>query len=135
LSTADDSGSGVVGLWQTLVAAVMKGELADAKSHVTPDFEWRVMGRSPQAGTYVGVEGLSELFNKVQAASEHTFTLETEVTLGNEDTAVIVGRVAASRAGRTLEGRNIFMLQCEDGLMARGWTIPIDQYAFDEFWL
>jgi ketosteroid isomerase-like protein len=135
LSTGQSSGGGVVELWQTLVGAITGGDMASARSHVTPGFEWQVMGRSPQAGRYVGVEGLSELFNKVQVASDHTFQLETEITLGDDETAVIVGRVTASRNGRTLEGRNMFMLQAENGLIARGWTIPIDQYAFDEFWV
>jgi len=92
------------------------------------------MGRSPQAGRYSGVEGLSELLRKVRESSDGTFHLETEMTVGDNATGVIVGRVTASRVGKTLDTRNIFLIQAECGLIARGWTIPMDQYAFDAFW-
>jgi ketosteroid isomerase-like protein len=101
---------------------------------VTDDFNWEVMGRFPYAGHYQGVEGLATLFRGVRDASGGTFHMETELTLGDDAAAAIVGTVSARRNGKTLEGRNVFILQCRDGRLACGWTIPMDQYKYDEFW-
>jgi ketosteroid isomerase-like protein len=92
------------------------------------------MGRFPYAGKYRGVEGLATLLRGVREASGNTFHMEIELTLGDDDAAAIVGRVTATRPGKTLDAQNVFILHCEDGRISRGWTIPIDQYAYDEFW-
>lgn len=126
--------SPAVELWQSLIAAVQSGDLDRARSLIQPTFEWQAMGRGPFAGRYVGAEGLAELLGKVHEASGGTFHLDTETTVGDDDTAAIVGRVTATRDGRALDARNVFLLQCEGGKIARGWTVPMDQYAFDEFW-
>jgi ketosteroid isomerase-like protein len=57
-----------------------------------------------------------------------------ELSVGDDRAAAIVGHVTASRPGKTLNAKNVFILQCEDGRIARGWTIPMDQYTYDEFW-
>ena len=80
------------------------------------------------------IKRVSELFGKVRDASGGTFQLTTEFTVGDDDNAVAMGRVTASRAGKTLEGRNIFVVQCDNGRVTRGYTVPMDQYTFDEFW-
>lgn len=123
-----------VELWHGLIAAVQGGDLDGARSLVQPTFEWQAMGRGPFAGRYVGVEGLADLLGKVRDASGGTFHLDTEMTVGDDVTAAMVGRVTATRQGRSLDTRNVFLLQCEEGKIARGWTVPMDQYTFDEFW-
>jgi ketosteroid isomerase-like protein len=121
-------------LWVSLAGAVQRDDLETARTFVTDDFEWEVMGRFPYAGRYRGVEGLSKLFHGVRDASGDTFHLEPELNFGDDRAAVIVGRVTASRAGKTLDARNIFLVECADGLIVRGSTVPVDQYAYDEFW-
>jgi ketosteroid isomerase-like protein len=127
-------GSRAAVMWHELIGAIQGGELDRARALVTPGMQWTAMGRGPFAGTYPGVEGLAELLRKVRDASGGTFQLSTEFTVGDDDNAVAIGRVTASRAGKALEGRNVFVVQCEHGLVARGYTVPMDQYTFDEFW-
>jgi ketosteroid isomerase-like protein len=129
--TAD---SGAASLWHTLVGAVQRGELDKARALVTDDFEWQVMGRFPYAGRYHDVEGLAALLKGVRQSSGDTFQMTPELSLGNEEAAAIVGRVTASRSGKTLDAQNVFIIRCQNGRIARGWTIPVDQYAYDEFW-
>jgi ketosteroid isomerase-like protein len=125
---------GAARLWHTLVGAVQSGELDKARALVTDDFEWQVMGRFQYAGIYNGVEGLAALLKGVRDGSGGTFRMTPELSLGSEEAAAIVGHVTASRAGKTLDAQNVFIVRCENGLIARGWTIPVDQYAYDEFW-
>jgi ketosteroid isomerase-like protein len=127
-------GSRAAALWHDLIGAIQGGELDRARALVTPGMEWTATGRGPFAGTYAGVEGLAELLRKVRVASGDTFRLSTEFTVGDDDNVVAVARVTATRAGKTLEGRNVFVVRCENGLVARGYTVPMDQYTFDEFW-
>ncbi len=125
---------GAARLWHTLVGAVQSGELDKARALVTDDFQWQVMGRFQYAGIYNGVEGLAALLKGVRDASGNTFRMTPELSLGSDEAAAIVGHVTASRAGKTLDAQNVFIVRCENGLIARGWTIPVDQYAYDEFW-
>jgi ketosteroid isomerase-like protein len=53
---------------------------------------------------------------------------------GDDRAAAIVGHVTASPAGKILDAQNVLILRCEDGQISRRWTIPGDQYAYDEFW-
>jgi ketosteroid isomerase-like protein len=118
-------------LWHTLAGAVQSGELDQARALVTDDFEWQVMGRFPYAGHY---QGLAALLKGVRDGSGNTFQMTPELTLGNEEAAAIVGHVTALRPGKTLDAHNVFIVRCQNGRIARGWTIPVDQYAYDEFW-
>jgi ketosteroid isomerase-like protein len=117
-----------------MAGAVMRGELDEARACVTDGFAWEVMGRFRYAGQYRGVEGLATLLNGVRVGSNGTFHMTPEMSFGDSDAAVIVGRVTASRVGKTLDARNIFIVQCEGGKVAHGWTVPVDQYSYDEFW-
>jgi ketosteroid isomerase-like protein len=121
-------------LWHAMAGAVQDGELDKARALVTEDFEWQVMGRFPYAGRYRGVEGLTALLKGVRDGSGGTFRLAPELSFGNDAAAVVVGRVTATRPGKTLDGENVFIVKCRDGLVASGITIPVDQYAYDEFW-
>jgi uncharacterized protein len=120
--------------WLKMVEAIQADDLDRAREFVTDTLEWQVMGRFPYAGRYEGVEGLAALMRGVREASGHTFSMITELTFGDDKAGVMVGHVTASRPGKKLDAQNVFLVQCEDGLVARGWTIPVDQYAYDEFW-
>ncbi len=121
-------------LWHALVGAVQSGDLDKARALVTDDFEWQVMGRFPYAGHHHGVEGLAALLKGVRDESGGSFQLTPELSFGDDEAAVVVGHVTATRAGKTLDGDNVFIVRCEDGRIRRGMTIPVDQYAYDEFW-
>jgi ketosteroid isomerase-like protein len=129
---ADDSRAAQ--LWLTMSSAIVNGDLDTARTCVTDDFHWEVMGRFPYAGKYQGVEGLQKLMRGVREGSGNTFHMTPELAFGDDDAAVLTGHVTASRPGKTLDARNIFIVQCENDRIARGWTVPMDQYAYDEFW-
>jgi ketosteroid isomerase-like protein len=126
--------TGAAKLWHDMAGAVMNGDLDLARTFVTESFEWEVMGRFAYAGRYRDVEGLQKLLNGVRDASGGTFHMTPELSFGDEDSAVVVGHVTATRAGKSLDAHNVFIVECEHGKVARGKTIPVDQYAYDEFW-
>jgi ketosteroid isomerase-like protein len=123
-----------VELWIELITHVQSRDLDAARSLAHPTLEWELTGRGPFAGTYVGVEGLAQLLANVRDASGGTFQLEPEGRGGDAAMGAVVGRVTATRNGRTLQTRNAFLIQCQDGKISHGWTVPMDQYTFDEFW-
>ncbi len=126
--------SGAAKLWHDMAGAVMRGELNEARACVTDGFEWEVMGRFPYAGRYRGVEGLETLLNGVREGSGGTFHMTPELSFGDDDAAIVVGRVTASRPGKTLNAQNVFIVHCEGGKISHGCTVPVDQYEYDEFW-
>lgn len=139
--TTDPAAAGSAGedgaaatLWHAMVGAVQAGDLDKARALVTDDFEWQVMGRFPYAGRYRGVEGLAVLLKGVRDGSGGTFALTPELSFGDDHAAVVVGHVTATRPGKTLDGQNVFIVRCHDGRLTQGMTIPVDQYAYDEFW-
>jgi ketosteroid isomerase-like protein len=126
--------SGAAKLWRYMADAVMRGDLEEARTCVTDGFEWEVMGRFPYAGRYQGVEGLAALLNGVREGSGGTFHMTPELSFGDDEAAVVVGHVTASRPGKTLDAQNVFIVHCEEGKITHGSTVPVDQYAYDEFW-
>jgi ketosteroid isomerase-like protein len=115
-------------------AVIQSADLDVARTFVTEGFQWDVMGRVPPAGVYRGVEGLAELLQVVRERSGNTFRMTPQVAFGDDDTAVIIVHATASYRGRTLNVRNIVIVECENGRVAHGWTVPWDQYTYDAFW-
>lgn len=110
-------------------------DLDGVKAVFRPDMVYRVAGRSPIAGEYHGIEEYGALVRRVRDGSDNTMTLETDVVLADDQSVMLLARIKAQRAGRTLDGENMYLFRFdEDGQCYEGRTIPVDQNAFDEFW-
>jgi len=101
-------------------------ELLDEKS------VWRMYGRSPLAGTYVGAD---EIIAFLAFVGELTTDLRSELVdiFVSDRGAVMRYTVEAQRGGQQLETEHLFLLTIEHGRIVRATFAPLDQGAYDKF--
>ena len=80
-------------------------------------------GRGPMAGDYRGRDGFARLFQQ---------QIETHDVLANDDHAVVLNTVRATRGGRTSEQRQVVVMHFRDGKVAETWLQFSDQQGMDE---
>jgi hypothetical protein len=66
--------------------------------------------------------------------SHNTLSLDPRAVLANDEYLLVYGRIRAERAGRQLDCDHCVMFRIAGDKIVEGRTIPVDQYAFDDFW-
>jgi hypothetical protein len=99
--------------------AFARGDVDAVVESIAPTAETRVPESVPWGGTYVGPDGFRDFIYKLDQAFEQ-FKATPEKVLGADDNHVIViaktkGRI---KGGGTLEGRNVWVYQLRDGMIA-----------------
>jgi ketosteroid isomerase-like protein len=89
-------------------------------------------GRGPMAGDYRGKGGISELFQQQMQMLDAPPEIEIHDVLANDDHAVILNRVRATRGGQTNEQRQVVVLHFKDGKVAETWLTFSDQQGMDD---
>jgi uncharacterized protein len=89
-------------------------------------------GRGPMAGEYRGKDGLAKLFQQQMQFLDAPPEIETHDILANDDHAVVLNNVKASRKGQMLEQRQVVVLHIEGGKIKETWLQFSEQQAMDE---
>lgn len=92
------------------------------------------VGRNPLTGTYKGRDEIFGFLAQLVTLSEGTYKVELHDVLANDAHAVALGKVTASRAGRSLAYNQVATYHVRDGQVFEAWYVGDDQYAEDEFW-
>lgn len=117
-----------------ILAAFNDGDVDAEFSLVDPEMTYTIRGRGPFAGTYRGVHAVVEVLRAIRTATDDTMTAEPEVLVSDDDHVMAYLRVHGSRPdGRTYDRHQAYLYRFADGRLVEGQTIPVDQYAFDEF--
>src|SRR4051794_18416616 len=88
-------------------AAFSRGDMDMLRNELfAPDIVWHQVGRNQTSGDYRGVDEVLGLFGKLFQLTDGTFRVETHDVLASEDHVVVLARVEAQRAGRTLQNGN-----------------------------
>jgi ketosteroid isomerase-like protein len=96
---------------------------------------YRIAGRSPIAGEYRGIEQFDRALQLVKELSGGTIKFEPQVVLADDQAVMVYGHATAQREGKTLDIDHAYLYRFDhEGKIIEGRTIPVDQYAFDEFW-
>jgi ketosteroid isomerase-like protein len=96
---------------------------------------YRIAGKSPIAGEHRGIEQFTRLLQLVKELSDGTIAFNPQVVLADDRTVMAYGRATAKRKGKTLNIDHAYLYRLdEEGKIIEGRTIPVDLYAFDEFW-
>lgn len=99
------------------------------------DVVYRIAGRSPIAGEYVGILQLDKLLKIVKEMSGGTMAIDPQVVLADDHSVMMYAHVTAQREGKMLDIDNAYLYRFDDtGKIIEGRTIPVDLYAFDAFW-
>lgn len=114
------------------VEALSKRDMDTFFGYQADDVVLHFPGRGPMAGDYRGKEGLGRLFQSQMELLDGPPEIETHDVLANDDHAVILNTVRASRGGRTLEQQQVVVMHIENGKVVETWLQFSDQQAMDE---
>ena len=99
------------------------------------NIRYTIAGKGPLAGEYHGIEQFTRALQRAKELSGGTIAFKPQVVLADDKTVMAYGRATARREGKVLDLEHVYLYQLdEEGNIIEGKTIPIDLYAFDEFW-
>jgi ketosteroid isomerase-like protein len=101
-------------------------------SYQADDVIMHFPGRGPMAGDYRGKEGLAQLFQRQMQLLDSPPQIENHDVLANDDHAVILNKVRASRGGQTIEQRQVVVMHIKNGKVTETWLQFSDQQGMDE---
>ena len=98
------------------------------------DVKYVIRGRSQVSGTFTSLKEMAKALQRVRDRTGDTMRAEPEVLLSGGDHVILYARLTASRPdGRRFDSYEAVVFRFRDGRLVEGDSIPVDQYAFDEF--
>ncbi len=119
---------------QKLHESFAQGDMEQLTQMISPDVLWHIMGRSPIAGTYNGRDATLGFLGKVAGETNGSLSLSNYTFMGTGGRSVAIFTYSASRKGKTIKIEVYESMRWKDGMCIEHWGIPLDQYAYDEFW-
>ena len=101
---------------------------------IADDVVWHAHAGAPFDGDYLGREAVFGLFADMMQATGGTFCVDVDHILCNDEYATVVGKVTASRAGRTLTVGQVMVHRIVDGRTVEFWAATTDPMATVGFW-
>lgn len=119
---------------RAVLQAFNSNDIEAATKGLHPDVKYVIRGRSQVSGTFTGLKEMAKALQRVRDLTGDTMRAEPEVLLSGGDHAILYAHLAASRPdGRQFDSYEAVVFRFRDGKLLEGDSIPVDQYAFDEF--
>jgi len=112
--------------------ALSKRDMEGFLSHHADDVVIHFPGRGPMAGDYRGKDRVGQMFQQQMQILDSPPEIENHDILANDDHAVILNKVRASRGGKTLEQQQVVVMHIKNGKIAEVWLQFSDQQGMDE---
>jgi ketosteroid isomerase-like protein len=112
--------------------ALSKRDMETFFSYQADDVVLHFPGRGPMAGDYRGKDGLMKLFQSQMEWLDGPPEIENHDILANDDHAVVLNTVRASRGDKTLEQQQVVVMHIENGKITETWLQFSEQQAMDE---
>jgi ketosteroid isomerase-like protein len=90
-------------------------------------------GRGPMAGDYRGKQELASLFQRQMEVLDAPPEVEVHDILANDEHAIVLNRVRATRGGEVLEQAQVAVLHIAGGKITETWLHFEKQQEMDEF--
>ena len=132
-SPAGVAEANVAAYWR-LIDAFNRSDLETVAAVLDPDIVYTIPGRSPIACHTRGLKDHLEALRRVRERSGNTLKLEPLAVTGGGDRVFVYGRISAARGPKRLESDHYVVFRFAGGRIVEGITLPVDLYAFDEFW-
>ena len=120
--------------YKRMIAAFNANDLSAVEALVHPDLEYTIPGRSSIACHTRGVTAHLQALRRAKELTQGTLRLQPHAVTADGDYLLVWGRITAERDGKRLDSDHCVMYRFGEGKIVEGRTIPIDLYAFDEFW-
>jgi hypothetical protein len=118
-----------------MIRAFNDNDIDAVSRYCSENIVYRVAGRSPIAGEYHGIQQFARALRFAKDLSGGTIQFEPQVILANDQAVMVYGHATAWREGKTLDIDHAYLYRFnKEGQIIEGRTIPVDLYAFDEFW-
>lgn len=117
---------------RSVTEALSKRDMEAFFSRQTDDIVLHFPGRGPMAGDYRGRDGIAQLFQQQMQVLDSPPEIETHDVLANDDHAVILNTVRATRGGKTSEQQQVVVMHFKDGKVAETWLQFSDQQGMDD---
>lgn len=114
-------------------AAFARGDMEALDRFFTDDATWHASGDNPLSGDFEGKEEVFSNFARVMQLSG-TFEQEIHDVLANDDHAVALVKVRATRDGKSLEDNQVIVFHIENERVTSAWLHGYDYQKTDEFW-
>lgn len=115
--------------------AFSRGDMDTLRNELfTADVVWHQGGKNQTSGDFRGPDQVIGLFGKLFQLTDGTFRVEVHDMLASEDHVVVLAKVTAQRAGKTLQhGDYSHVCHFRDGKLSEAWIVNVDPYEGDEF--
>lgn len=123
-----------VELYRRMIRAFNENDLSVVAEIVAADLHYVIPGKSPIAAETNSVAEHLAALRRAKELSHGTLRLEPRAVAANADYLFVWGRITAQRNGKKLDSEHCVMYRFANGKIVQGRTVPIDLYAFDEFW-
>jgi ketosteroid isomerase-like protein len=120
-------------LARTVWSAIADGDAETLGLLFAEDVTWRAIGLNPLAGTYHGPDEVLDYLARVGESTDE-FSSRLESIYINDEGAVVIYHVSATRQGRSLETDYLTRLDVSNGVVVEALMVPVDQRENDEFW-
>ena len=117
-------------LWE----AIASGNSDALREVLAPKTVWRMYGRSPLAGSYIGADAVLGLMAEV---GERCDTMRAELVdvFVSERGAAMRYAIDARRGAHRLEIEHVLITRIACGKIVEAIFAPLDQEKYDRFWL
>src|SRR5215469_6915268 len=114
--------------------AFAKGDLAALSDLIAENATWHVLGVGPLSGTYHGRGEIFGFFGRLAEETGGTFRLDVHDLLANDEHAVALCTLSASRGNKSVEFPVANVSHIRDGKVTEFWTATTDPQASIDFW-
>jgi ketosteroid isomerase-like protein len=114
--------------------AFAKGDLATLSELIADDVTWHSNDAGPLSGTYNGRDEVFGFFGRLAEETAGTFRLDVHDVLANDEHAVALCTLSASRGGKSIEVPVANVSHLRDGKVTEFWFATTDPQAAIDFW-
>jgi ketosteroid isomerase-like protein len=114
--------------------AFARGDLAALSGLIADEVTWHVTGAGPLSGTYRGRDEVFSFFGRLAEETGGTFRLDVHDVLANDEHAIALCRLSASRGGKSIEVPVANVSHVRDGKVTEFWGATTDPQASIDFW-
>jgi uncharacterized protein len=114
--------------------AFAKGDLAALTELIADDVTWHVRGAGALSGDYHGRDQVFGFFGRLAQETGGTFRLDVHDVLANDEHAVALCTLSASRGAKSVETPVANVSHVHDGKVTEFWAATTDPQAGIDFW-
>jgi len=115
-------------------AAFATGDLATMTELIADDVTWHATGAGPLSGTYHGRDEVFGFFGRLAEETAGTFRLDIHDVLANDEHAVALCTLSATRGTKSLQVPVANVHHVRDGKVTEFWGATEDPEATIDFW-